>query len=221
MIYLVRVWDAPTRFFHWALVICVAGLLATSQIGGAAMQWHFRLGYSVLALLLFRFVWGFKGGRWSRFGSFLYRPSQVLRYLRGQGDPQHAVGHNPMGAWSVFAMLGFLALQVGTGLFSDDEIAAAGPLTRFVSSAWVENATFYHKNIGKLVLLILVALHLLAIGMYLFKKNQNLIKPMITGDKLLNFLAESATDNLASHRKAVVIAIVCAALVIGLLRWIG
>lgn len=221
MAVIVRVWDAPTRVFHWALVVCVAGLLLTAQIGGSAMVWHFRFGYSVLTLLLFRLVWGFVGGHWSRFVSFLYRPGEVIRYIKGQGDSSHSVGHNPMGAFSVFALLGFLALQAGSGLFSDDEIAAAGPLTRFVSASWVGNATFYHKEIGKLILLALVALHLSAIGFYFFSKKENLVRPMITGDKSLDFVAISANDRFSDRIKALLIALACAAMVAGALAWIG
>src|SRR4051812_31198764 len=94
----VRVWDLPTRVFHWALAVCVVALVATAYIGGNAMAWHLRLGYAVLSLLLFRLVWGLVGGRWSRFGSFIYAPGTVLRYLRGQGQPEHSVGHTPLGA---------------------------------------------------------------------------------------------------------------------------
>ena len=94
----VRIWDLPTRVFHWLLVLCVVGLVASGQIGGSAMQWHLRLGYAVLDLLLFRLVWGFVGGRWSRFAVFVRSPRVVLRYLRGQGTPDMEAGHNPMAA---------------------------------------------------------------------------------------------------------------------------
>ena len=131
----VRVWDLPTRIFHWALVAGVLGLAISGTLGGNAMIWHFRFGYAVLTLLLFRIVWGLVGGRWSRFGAFIYSPQSVFNYLKGRGKAEHSVGHSPIGAGSVFAMLGFLLAQVGTGLLSDDEIAFAGPLTRFVSNA--------------------------------------------------------------------------------------
>ena len=213
MAVLVRVWDAPTRLFHWALVICVVGLGVTSQLGGSAMVWHFRFGYGVLTLLLFRFVWGLLGGYWSRFATFLVGPSAIWRYLRGQGRPQDSVGHNPLGSLSVVAMLLFLGLQVTTGLMSDDEISNAGPLTRFVSSAWVSNATFYHKNIGKFILLGLVVLHLCAIAFYYFRNRENLVKPMITGDKVINFRAPSARDNWSDRRRAGLIFLLCMGLV--------
>lgn len=220
MIHTVRVWDAPTRFFHWALVVCVVGLVTTAQIGGAAMQWHFRLGYSVLCLLLFRLVWGFVGGYWSRFGSFLFHPAQVLRYLRGRSAPQVGVGHNPMGAISVFAMLFFLLLQVGSGLMSDDEIAATGPLVRHVSSEWVNLASFYHKNVGKFVLLALVATHLMAIVFYHVKKRDKLVQAMLTGDKALPFAAQSSDDSRSKRLLALAIFVVLVGLVSAVVSWI-
>lgn len=220
MVRSVRIWDMPTRMFHWALVLCVIGLVATAQIGGSAMQWHFRLGYSVACLLLFRLIWGFVGGYWSRFGSFLHSPRQVIAYLNGRSECHAAVGHNPLGALSVFAMLFFLLLQVSTGLLSDDEIAATGPLTRFVASAWVTDATYYHKAIGKFVLLGLVVTHLLAIGFYYFKKHDNLVKAMFTGDKILAVVPRESEDNATSRILALVIFASVVALVSSLLWWI-
>jgi len=217
----VRVWDAPTRFFHWALVLCFVGSVSTAKIGGAAMAWHFRFGYCILTLLLFRLLWGFIGGHWSRFSSFIFHPRQVVAYLRGQGDALHGVGHNPLGAGSVFAMLGFLSLQVATGLMSDDEIAAAGPLSRHVSNALVHGASFYHKEIGQRVLLLLVFLHLCAIAFYFFRKHENLVRAMLSGDKTLSFCAPSADDGTAQRSKAVFIVLVCVALVGAWVTWLG
>lgn len=212
----VRVWDLPTRFFHWALVACVIGLAITGTVGGNAMVWHFRLGYTVLALLLFRIVWGLVGGRWSRFGAFIYAPQSVINYLKGQGKPEHGVGHSPIGAGSVFAMLGFLVAQVGTGLLSDDEIAFAGPLTRFVSNATVSLTTNYHKNIGKWVLLALVVLHIAAIVFYLSRKH-NLVGAMLHGDKELVVQAPPSRDDTVSRVAAVLILAVCG----GVAYWVS
>lgn len=217
----IRVWDLPTRLFHWALAGCVLGLAVTGQIGGAAMDWHFRLGYTVLGLLLFRLVWGFGGGYWSRFSTFSYRPTTVLAYLRGRSDPRHSVGHNPLGALSVFALLVFLVMQVGSGLFSDDEIAAMGPLSKFASGALVSKLTFYHKEVGKLVLLLLVALHIGAILFYLFKRRENLIRPMLTGDKWDPADLPSSRDDRRTRTMALVLAVLCSALVWALLRFAG
>ena len=212
----VRVWDLPTRFFHWALVACVIGLAITGTVGGNAMVWHFRFGYTVLALLLFRIIWGLVGGRWSRFGAFIYAPQSVINYLKGQGKPEHGVGHSPIGAGSVFAMLGFLVAQVGTGLLSDDEIAFAGPLTRFVSNAVVSLSTNYHKNIGKWVLLALVVLHIAAIVYYLSRKH-NLVAAMLHGDKELVVQAPPSRDDTVSRVAAVLILAVCA----GVAYWVS
>jgi len=209
----VRVWDMPTRIFHWALVACVAGLIATGYTGGAWIDWHARLGYTVMALLLFRIVWGFAGGRWSRFASFIYSPRSVFNYLRGQAHPDHLVGHNPLGAASVFAMLLVLMAQVSTGLISDDEISFTGPLNKFVSNANGLLATWYHKQVGQRVLIALVLLHVIAIVWYLWRKKDNLVKPMVVGDKRLAHAVPSSRDDARSRIAAAVIFGVCAAFV--------
>ncbi len=213
----IRVWDLPTRIFHWALALCVVGLLVTGNIGGNWMNWHLRLGYAVLTLLLFRFVWGLVGGHWSRFSSFLFAPSAVWRYLRGQSLPEHNVGHSPLGALSVWALLFILLAQVGSGLFSDDEIAFFGPLVSFVSSEVVGQATSYHKNIGKFLVLGLVVLHLAAILFYKVVKKTSLVKPMVLGDKqlphALTATLPSAQDNWRTRLLALVVLVVCAAIV--------
>lgn len=206
----VRVWDLPTRLFHWTLALGVICLAVSGLIGGNAMAWHFRFGYAVLSLLLFRVVWGLVGGRWSRFGAFIYAPQSVIHYLKGRGKPEHSVGHSPIGAGSVFAMLGILLAQVGTGLLSDDEIAAAGPLTRFVSNAMVSLATNYHKNIGKWLLLALVALHIGAIVFYLWRKH-NLVNAMLHGDKELVVAVPGSRDDALSRAGAVLVFALCAA----------
>jgi len=217
----VRVWDLPTRCFHWALVLCFGGLVTTAQIGGDAMVWHFRCGYAVLSLLLFRLIWGVVGGRWSRFSAFIYAPASILTYLQGRGRPEHSIGHNPLGAGSVFALLGFLLLQVATGLLSDDEIATAGPLAKFAPNAVVSAATFYHVSVGKLVLIGLVLLHISAIVFYHIKKHENLVLPMLLGDKESDSAIESSRDDAASRSLALVIFLSCAALVFGMVKLAG
>ena len=212
----VRVWDLPTRVFHWALALGVIAQATTGVVGGNAMVWHFRFGYSVLTLLLFRIIWGLVGGRWSRFSAFVYSPRSVRNYLLGQGQPEHGVGHSPIGAGSVFAMLFFLLAQVGSGLLSDDEIAAAGPLTRFVSNAIVSLASGYHANIGKWVLLVLVLLHLGAIIFYLRRK-KNLVGAMLHGDKELVLAAPPSRDDAVSRLAALLILAACA----GVAFWVA
>jgi cytochrome b len=205
-----RVWDLPTRIFHWALTLAVLAQVGTGL--GGAMEWHFRIGYALLALLLFRLAWGFVGGRWSRFAAFLYAPRTLVDYLRGRGHPDHLIGHSPLGAISVFALLGLLAAQVATGLVADDEIAAAGPLARFAPGGLVAAATYWHTVPGKWSVIALAGLHVLAVLFYVLVKRRRLVRPMISGDKPL---AESAAlpsrDDAASRLLAMAVFAACAA----------
>jgi cytochrome b len=209
-LYKVRVWDLPTRLFHWSLVVCITGLAISGLIGGSALAWHFRFGYAVIALLAFRIIWGLVGGRWSRFGAFIYAPQSIVNYLKGRGKPEHSVGHSPLGAASVFALLGFLVAQVGTGLMSDDEIASSGPLAHLVSNATVQVATFYHAAVGKWVLLALIVLHVSAIIFYQRRQHQ-LVNAMVHGNKTLALQVPSSRDDGLSRAGAAVILALCAA----------
>jgi cytochrome b len=217
---LVRIWDLPTRLFHWALVLCIVGSVISVKIGGNATLWHMRFGYAVFALLAFRFLWGFAGGRWSRFASFAYSPATVLRYLRGQGrsDEHLDVGHSPLGSASVFALLLFLAAQVATGLFADDEIATTGPLVQFVSGATSLQLTSYHKSVGQWVLLALTVMHVSAIVVYRVRKRKDLVGPMIGGDKWLPAGVPESRDSHATRALAVALLTACIAVVAWLVQ---
>jgi cytochrome b len=216
----VRVWDLPTRVFHWLLAATVIGAIVTAKIGGNAMEWHIRLGLLALALLVFRIVWGFVGGHWSRFGAFLYGPSSVFAYLRGDTGPngRYDVGHSPLGALSVFALLVLLVVQVATGLVGDDEIATVGPLNRFVESALALRATSWHKNLGQYLIISLIVLHIAAVLFYLFKKRRNLIGPMWHGDKTALPPGTPASADGAAQRG---VALVLIAASLGLSWWIA
>ncbi|KWT97829.1 cytochrome B561 [Variovorax sp. WDL1] len=203
-------WDLPTRVFHWALAAAVISQLATGL--GGVMEWHFRVGYAVLSLLLFRVIWGVIGGRWSRFAAFAYSPGSTMDYLRGRAHPDHLVGHTPLGALSVFALLAILALQVATGLVADDEVMASGPLTRFVSGATVNLATAWHTTFGKWIAIALVGLHVLAVLFYVAVKRHRLVRPMISGDKrVADGSAAPSRDDAASRFLALVVFAACAA----------
>lgn len=215
----IRVWDLPTRLFHWSLVACIAGLVLTGYVGGAQMEWHARIGYTVLTLLLFRLVWGFAGGHWSRFASFVRGPSHVAAYLRGRSHPDSLVGHNPLGALSVLAMMIFLLAQVATGLVGDDEISFTGPLNRFVTSAQGLAATWYHKRIGQWVIIGLVVLHVGAVLFYLWGKGENLVRPMLNGDKNVGSGTTVASrDDARSRVAALVVLLACAGAVAALVQ---
>jgi cytochrome b len=213
----VRIWDLPTRIFHWALAVTVMGLVITAKVGGNAMEWHIRLGHLVLALLAFRVLWGLVGGRWSRFTAFVYSPARLVRYLRGEGHPEDKVGHSPLGTLSVIGLLAVLVAQVATGLLSDDEIAFAGPLTRFVPNAVVGQATGYHKEIGQYLVLGLVSLHVLAIVFYVLVRKERLVRPMLHGDKALAAPVAPSRDDAKTR----VLALVVLALSLGLAWWIS
>jgi len=202
-----RVWDLPTRLFHWLLAAAVIGCVVTAKVGGGAMVWHTRLGLCVLALLVFRLAWGFVGGHWSRFARFVYAPGTLLRYLRGEVQPGERldVGHSPTGALSVFAILAVLMAQVGLGLISDDEIAFVGPLNRYVSTDTGLLATSLHKTWGQWLIIGLAVLHVLAIAVYLVKR-RNLVKPMIDGDKALPAGTPASADGPAQRTLALVLA---------------
>ena len=219
----VRVWDLPTRTFHWLLAAAVIAAVTSAKIGGNAMVWHMRFGLLVFALLLFRGVWGLIGGHWSRFANFIYAPGTVLRYLRGpvQAGEHLDVGHTPLGSFSVFAMLGFLAVQVATGLVADDEIANVGPLNRFVSTATGLAATGWHKDYGQWIVLALVALHIAAIMFYLLRKKTNLMRPMLSGDKPLPPATPASADGLAPRLLALAVGAACIALAIWIARLSG
>jgi cytochrome b len=211
----VRVWDLPTRLFHWSLAVCVVGSVASAKIGGNAMVWHFRFGFVVLALLGFRLLWGVVGGRWSRFVSFIYSPRTVWRYLRGERPPQAfwEVGHSPLGALSVFGLLAILLAQVATGLVADDEIANTGPLIRFVSGHITSLATRWHTTYGQWIILAMIGLHVLAIAVYYFKKRQNLVAPMLHGNKRLSAEVPASNDAWRNRLLALLLIVLCGAAV--------
>lgn len=211
----VRIWDLPTRLFHWLLAACVIGLVITGNVGGNAMVWHFRLGYTVLTLLLFRLLWGFVGGHWSRWSQLALSPVHALDHARGRLLKSWA-GHNPLGSWSVLFMLGWLLLQVGTGLVSDDEIANAGPLTSLVSGSIVSAATAWHKGPGKLLLIVLVLAHVGAIVWYKLRKSQSLLPAMLHGDKAVANGVQASRDGALQRALALALLLLCAAAV----RWL-
>jgi cytochrome b len=190
----VMVWDLPTRLFHWLLVAFVGTSFVTAEIGGNAMQIHELSGFVILSLLLFRVGWGFFGSRPSRFSVFVRGPQAVLSYARGllrKESPPH-FGHNPLGGWSIVAMLLALFVQAGTGLFANDDIMTEGPLYSWVSKATSDFITDIHEfNQG--VIVALVAIHLFAILFYFFVIRENLVTPMITGVRSWNGAVEEPT----------------------------
>ncbi|MHB8529186.1 MAG: cytochrome b/b6 domain-containing protein [Caulobacteraceae bacterium] len=171
-----RLWDLPTRVFHWLIVVLVP--FSWWSAVSDHLPWHRLSGYAILGLLAFRLIWGVIGGETARFARFLRGPRAAWAYLGGRFGG--VVGHNPLGGWSVAAMLAVLFVQVGLGLFSVDEDGfQAGPLDKFVDFRTGRAIARLH-HLGFYLLLGLIALHLAAIGFYAARRG-DLIMPMITG----------------------------------------
>ncbi len=207
------VWDLPTRLFHWLLVLLIIGSYLAVKAGGNWIDWHFRAGYAILALIAFRIVWGFVGGRYARFRSFLFGPRRILAYLRGAPDAPAGPGHNPLGALSVFAMLLLIGAQAVLGLFANDDIASEGPLASLVSKDTSDFLTSLHLR-HELILLVLIGLHVVAIAWYRIIRGRRLLPPMITGrDPQAPPGAESSRDDAKLRLAALAILAVIAGIV--------
>jgi cytochrome b len=208
----VRVWDLPTRLFHWALATCIVLGIVFVKIGGNAIQWHAYCGYTALALVLFRVIWGFVGSWHARFTNFIPNPSKLIAYLRGQVDG--GLGHNPLGALSVIALLTVILIQALTGLFADDDIFFQGPFAKYVSNSTVALLTSIHR-FNQYFIFALVGLHIAAISYYYFVKRENLVGPMVTGDKLTT-AAPKMTEAIDSSRQRMLALAVFLLIILGL-----
>jgi len=206
----IRVWDPPTRVFHWALVILVVVSVITGNVGGLdEMELHKLSGYAILALVLFRMVWGVIGSPRSRFADFVRGPRAVFAYAVGLMRPGYrgTLGHNPLGGWSVMALLALLLVQAGTGLFANDDIFTEGPLAGKVSKSTSDWLTEIHE-LNSTLLLILIGVHVSAVLFYLLVKRENLIRPMFTGRKAADAEHAPSADAPFAHplRAAVILA---------------
>ena len=204
------VWDLPVRVTHWALVLAVAGCWATHYAGIGWFDWHRRLGYTVLVLAAFRVAWGFAGTRHARFASFVRGPRALLAGLRAGGVA--TVGHNPLGALSVLAMLALLLLQGATGLFANDEIMSMGPFYGWIAPELSNRITTLHRASSDW-LLALIGLHVVAVAFYVRVRRQPLVRAMITGRKPAADVP--AAEAIAGSRVLLAVVIV-AALVVAL-----
>lgn len=205
-----RVWDWPVRVVHWTIVALLVTLVVTAEVGGNAMEWHIRAGETMLALVLFRVIWGFVGTRHARFSSFVRGPDAVLRYARSVVRPPHElhVGHNPLGGWMVIALLLLLLVQAGTGLFSNDDVLTEGPLVRFISKDLSDTISGFHiKNAW--VIVALACAHIGAVLFYLLALKENLIAPMVHGSKRLPATHASAGARREGSAKAIVLLVGC------------
>ena len=211
----IRVWDLPVRLFHWSLVVLVVLAVITQKIGGSAMEWHFRCGYAVLTLVMFRIIWGFAGPQQARFSSFIFGPAKIVGYLRqmkiGSNSKPHQrfAGHNPIGGLAVVGFLVILLMQTISGLFSNDANDRQGPLAKFISNQTSDLFTDFHKDVSTVLLYIFIGLHVAAIAYYYFRKNDDLVSPMITGDKVGEFGVAPANDSAAMRLLGLLIILAC------------
>lgn len=191
------VWDLPVRLFHWSLVILVCVSLYTGFDGGFFIfDYHLLSGYAILALVAFRLLWGLIGSRNARFTTFIRGPKAIADYTRSLGKGYRSyIGHSPLGALSVVAILLALVVQVGTGLFaSNEDLMVDSPLTHLVSTGTSRELTWIHE-INVWVIIALVCLHLLAIAWYRLVRGDNLVLPMITGWKQLPEEVDAERNN--------------------------
>ncbi len=180
----ILVWDMATRFFHWLVVALVIAAYATWKLNW--MDWHARVGDALLALLVFRLLWGVFGSETDLFSRFVASPRTAARYLvrAFRREPDLQVGHNPAGGWMVLLLLALLFGEVLTGLYVANDVADVGRYTPMMPAPFANAITDLHSIFWD-ALLAAVSLHVLAIVLYAVVKGQNLLRPMITGRKLL------------------------------------
>lgn len=180
----IYVWDIPVRFFHWSVAALVVFQWLSAELEEGWMDYHLIGGYVVLALVVFRVLWGFVGSRHARFGDFVRGVGPTLEYaraMRAHAAPR-TLGHNPLGGWMVLALLVMLAFMGVSGLFASDDELVRGPLSHLVSESAGHVIKEVHEGAFN-VLLALVGLHVAAVFAYRFLKGENLVKAMLTGYK--------------------------------------
>jgi cytochrome b len=211
------VWDLPVRVFHWLLVLAVIGSFVTDRIGVTAFRYHVWCGYTVLVLVAFRIVWGLVGTRHARFGNFVRGPRATLHYLLGtmRGRHERVVGHNPLGALMVVALLLALAVQAVSGLFGNDEIFNLGPLYGYVSKARSLQLTSLHRRLFYWIAGA-VGVHVLAVLVHRLVYREDLVRPMLSGHKSAERVP--AEQAIAGSRVWLAVAVVLGA--VALLAWI-
>lgn len=180
----VKIWDLPTRVFHWSIVLLVFTSWITQRQGW--MELHFLSGYTLLGMLAFRLLWGFLGSETARFARFLQSPVAAVRHLSRAfvREPDHEMGHNAAGGWMVLGLLLLLLAQVATGLGSNDDVMVEGPLAKYVGKEISDRLGAIHSINFTLIELAVLA-HVCAVLAYWLFKRQNLLRPMITGIKTL------------------------------------
>lgn len=180
------VWDLPVRLFHWALVILILTQWLTAEVFEGYNELHSQLGYVTLGLIIFRFLWGFVGPTYARFSNFIRPPGAILHYIKDQLNTkhQHHIGHNPLGGLMLPAVLLVVGLQAISGLFISDEIFHSGPYFQSLGEQNTQRMEWLHHNMFD-ILLLLIGIHLVAVGWYQLKLKKDLFRPMLDGKKVI------------------------------------
>lgn len=182
-----RVWDLPVRLFHWSVVGLLGWSWWSGEEGGMQLQSHMWAGYAVLALVLFRVLWGFAGTGTARFSSFVRGPRATLASARELLDrrPRREAGHNPLGGLMVLALLLCLLVQTVSGFFANDDLFNEGPLYKHAGKALSDTLTAVH-HLNFEVLLTLVGVHIAAVLWHRLRKGERLVAAMILGRKAID-----------------------------------
>ncbi len=202
----VAVWDWPVRVVHWAIAILVAALLTTGLIGDELLVWHMRFGQVLLALVIFRIVWGFVGSANARFTSFLRGPRAVFDYARSLFRPPHHphATHNPLGGWMVVVLLVVMLVQATTGLFTNDDVLYEGPLVKLITKDLSDAIGSWHRRLWWAIV-VFASIHIIAVIAYFAHLGENLVYPMVSGEKMLPAKMHRPHDALASTPRALVL----------------
>ena len=176
---IVKVWDFPTRIFHWALAVVVALAWISSEADGGAFWIHVYSGTLLIGFVAFRAIWGVIGSRHAQFGDFVHGPEEVSSYAARllAFRPPFRLGHNPVGGWMVIALLVVILLAVLTGMMTSED-GYVGPLAHIGGGLLGEA----HEGFAN-VLLVLIFAHVVGVFAHGIVSRENLPRAMITGDK--------------------------------------
>lgn len=217
---IVPVWDAPVRIVHWVLVLLLVALVTTGLVGGDLIAWHMRLGQMMIAVVVFRVLWGFAGSRNARFRAFVRGPRAVARYARSRRShaPEIHVSHNPAGGWMVVLLLAALLVQAGTGLFTNDGVLWSGPLAERVTQATSDAVSWFHRRFWWAIAALAVV-HVAAVVAYRVVLREDLIPAMVHGAKKLPPELARPEDAAATATRAIALLAAAFVLVFGLLSF--
>lgn len=203
-------WDLPTRLFHWLLVLFIFAAWRTAETGN--MELHQTFGFLILGLMIFRIIWGFIGSQPSKFSDFIFKPLTIIKYALQffKQKSEISFGHNPMGGIVVVLFLALILTQIISGLFADNDIDFAGPLSEYAASSTVRDITLFHKFNFNVLLFSLICIHIGVIIFYFVYKKNNLLTPMISGYKTIT--KQETPKPMRSNAMGLSVMIACIAL---------